>query len=83
MATVKKRTNKDGSTSYMIRAFVDQGPGGNQTRKSMTWRPPAGMRPSTRISRLRRTPPYSRSGSDQVQYRSPAKYGLRITLPDG
>ena len=46
MASVKKRTNKDGTVSYLIRAFVEEKPGGRQDRKSMTWRPPDGMRPS-------------------------------------
>ena len=44
MATITKRTNKDGSFSYLIRAFVDQGPDGKQIRKTMTWKPPPGMR---------------------------------------
>jgi len=46
MASITKRTNKDGSTVYKIRAFVEEGPDGKQVRKSMTWTPPAGMRPT-------------------------------------
>ena len=44
MANVTKRTNKDGSISYLIRAFVEEGADGKQVRKSTTWRPPVGMR---------------------------------------
>ena len=44
MASITKRTNKAGEVSYLIRAFVEQGPSGKQTTKSMTWKPPAGMR---------------------------------------
>ena len=46
MATVTKRTNKDGSTVYKIRAFIEEGPGGKQITKSTTWSPPPSMRPS-------------------------------------
>jgi len=46
MANLTKRTNKDGSTSYLIRAYVGENANGKQIFKSMTWRPPAGMRPT-------------------------------------
>ena len=45
MASVTKRPNKDGSASYLIRAYIEQGASGKQLTKSMTWKPPAGMRP--------------------------------------
>ncbi len=47
MANITKRQNKSGQTSYLIRAYIDEGAGGKQITKSMTWHPPAGMRPST------------------------------------
>ena len=43
MANITERKNKDGSTSYLIRAFVAESKGGKQKVRSMTWRPPAGM----------------------------------------
>lgn len=46
MANVTKRYNKDGEPSYLIRAFVTWGADGKQITKSMTWKPPAGMKPS-------------------------------------
>ena len=46
MANITKRNNKDGSISYLIRAFIEEGANGKQITKSMTWRPPAGMRPT-------------------------------------
>lgn len=45
MANITKRFDKDGNPSYLIRTFVEQGASGKQITKSMTWRPPAGMRP--------------------------------------
>lgn len=47
MPNITKRTNKDGSTSFLIRVYVDETGAGHQITKSMTWRPPANMRPST------------------------------------
>ena len=46
MASVKSRKNKDGSTSYLLRAYIEEGANGKQITKSTTWRPPVGMRPS-------------------------------------
>jgi integrase len=40
MANITKRTNKNGSTSYLIRAYLEEGPGGKQITKSTTWKPP-------------------------------------------
>ena len=40
MANITKRINKDGTTSYLIRAYIDENSSGNQITKSMTWRPP-------------------------------------------
>lgn len=45
MANITKRTNKAGEVSYLIRAFVAWGADGKQITKSMTWKPPAGMKP--------------------------------------
>ncbi len=47
MANVTRRTNKDGSTSYLIRVYVNETGTGHQITKSKTWRPPATMRPTT------------------------------------
>lgn len=47
MPNITKRTNKDGSASFLIRVYVDETGTGHQITKSMTWRPPANMRPST------------------------------------
>lgn len=47
MPNITKRTNKDGSTSFLIRVYVDETGTGHQITKSMTWRPPANIRPST------------------------------------
>ena len=46
MANITKRTNKAGEVSFLIRAFVAWGSDGKQITKSMTWKPPAGMKPS-------------------------------------
>ena len=43
MANITERKNKDGSTSYLIRVFVDEKSSGKQTVKSMTYKPDAGM----------------------------------------
>ncbi len=47
MANITRRTNKDGSTSYLIRVYVNETGTGHQITKSKTWRPPASMRPTT------------------------------------
>ncbi len=47
MANITKRQNKAGNSSYLIRVYIDEGAGGKQLTKSMTWKPPGGMRPST------------------------------------
>lgn len=47
MPNITKRTNKDGSASFLIRVYVDETGTGHQITKSMTWRPPANMRPTT------------------------------------
>jgi integrase len=46
LPNITKRTNKDGSVSYLIRVYVDETSTGRQITKSMTWRPAPGMRPS-------------------------------------
>lgn len=46
MASVTKRVNKAGNVSYLIRVFLEQGSDGKQATKSITWTPPAGMRPT-------------------------------------
>ncbi|NLB35884.1 MAG: tyrosine-type recombinase/integrase [Clostridiales bacterium] len=43
MANITERTNKDGSVSYLIRAFESERPDGRQNVKSMTWKPSPGM----------------------------------------
>ena len=43
MANITPRKNKDGSTSYLIRVFVDQKLSGQQIMKSMTYKPEAGL----------------------------------------
>ena len=43
MANITKRKNKAG-VSYLIRAFVAWGADGKQKTKSMTWKPPKGMK---------------------------------------
>jgi len=43
MPNITPRKNKDGSTSYLIRVFVDEKAGGKQTVKSMTYKPEQGM----------------------------------------
>lgn len=47
MPNITKRQNKDGDISYRIRIYVDETGTGKQIIKSKTWKPPAGMRPST------------------------------------
>jgi len=44
--SIKKRVNKDGSVSYKIRVFVEEGPDGQDSR-SKTWRAPVGMSEAT------------------------------------
>jgi hypothetical protein len=46
VANITKRTNKAGGTSYLIRAYAGEKSDGKQITKSMTWKPPTGMRPS-------------------------------------
>ena len=46
MANVTKRTGKKG-VSYMIRVYAGEDSAGKQITKTITWKPPAGMRPST------------------------------------
>lgn len=43
MANITPRKNKDGSTSYLIRVYLEENGEGKQKVKSMTWKPPAGM----------------------------------------
>lgn len=43
MANITPRKNKDGSTSFLIRVYVDENSSGKQKFKSMTWKHPAGM----------------------------------------
>lgn len=43
MANITPRQNKDGSTSYLIRVFLDESRTGKQKQKSMTWKPAPGM----------------------------------------
>jgi integrase len=45
MANITRRTNKDGSLSYLIRIYVDDRGDGRQITKSTTWKPPFNMRP--------------------------------------
>lgn len=47
MANITKRTNKAGQTSYRIRVFVGEDVNGKQLYQSMTWTPPANMRPTS------------------------------------
>ena len=54
MANITKRTNKDGSISYLIRVYVDETGSGHQFMKSMTWHPPKKMRPSTAKKEVQR-----------------------------
>ena len=54
MANITKRTNKAGAISYLIHVFVEQGAGGKQSTKSMTWKPPQGMRPSAADKQVQR-----------------------------
>lgn len=43
MANITKRTNKDGTVSYRIRAFVSENKKGKQKMPSVTWTPAPGM----------------------------------------
>lgn len=43
MANITPRQNRDGSTSYLIRVFLDESRSGKQKQKSMTWKPAPGM----------------------------------------
>jgi len=54
MANITKRTNKDDSASYLIRVYVDENGTGHQIVKSMTWRPPENMRPTTTEKEINR-----------------------------
>jgi transcriptional regulator with XRE-family HTH domain len=45
VATIKPRTNKDGSTSYLIRAYSGYDGNGKQIEKTMTWKPAPGLSP--------------------------------------
>jgi integrase len=47
MANITRRNNKDGSTSYQIRVYIDETGTGKQLMQRMTWRAPASMRPTT------------------------------------
>lgn len=47
MPNITKRTNKVGQPSYRIRVYVGEDVNGKQLYQSMTWTPPAGMRPSS------------------------------------
>ncbi len=46
MASISERRNKDGTTSFRMRVFVDDA-AGKQTLRSATWKAPAAMRPTT------------------------------------
>jgi len=43
MANITERVNKDGSTSYLIRAFLSENKAGEQKVRTLTWRPAPGM----------------------------------------
>ena len=43
MANITPRLNKDGSTSYLIRVFVDETRSGKQIVRSKTWKPNPNM----------------------------------------
>lgn len=43
MATITKRTNKNGEVAYRIRVYCGYAPNGKQIVKSETWKPDAGM----------------------------------------
>ena len=45
MASIVKRTGKNGKISYLIRVSDKYGVDGKQRKKSMTWTPPEGMTP--------------------------------------
>lgn len=51
MANITPRKNKDGSTSYLIRVYVDENSEGKQKVKSMTWKPPANMSSQKKIEK--------------------------------
>lgn len=46
MPNITPRKNKDGSTSYLIRVYVDETGTGHQITKAMTWKVPENMRPT-------------------------------------
>ena len=54
MANITRRTNKDGSPSYLIRVYVHETNTGKQITKSKTWRPPANMRPTAAEKEVRK-----------------------------
>ena len=54
MASITQRKRKDGQVSYLIRVFVEETYDGKQRTKSMTWRAPRGMRPSSAEKEARR-----------------------------
>jgi integrase len=47
MANITKRIAKDGSLSYLVRVYAGETTSGKQLFKSMTYNPPAGMRPTS------------------------------------
>ena len=47
MPNITRRQNKDGSTTYRIRIYNGEDVTGKQLYQNKTWKPPAGMRPST------------------------------------
>lgn len=51
MANITPRKNKDGSTSYLIRVYVDENSEGKQKVKSMTWKPPVSMTSTKKIEK--------------------------------
>ncbi|MGN1202628.1 MAG: tyrosine-type recombinase/integrase [Eubacterium sp.] len=55
MANITPRKNKDGSTSYLIRVYVDENSEGKQKVRSMTWKPPATMSEKKAQKELQKT----------------------------
>lgn len=47
MANITKRIGKNGSVSYLIRVYSGEDSSGKQFMKSITYKPPSGMRPTT------------------------------------